>query len=263
MDTAQNLLLQLRQRYLSDIPERANELEELVLEMENSGITAERYNDLFRRIHSLKGSGGTYGAHIITAVCHCFEDYLSFTNFQENRPSPQSTKIALSFVDLLRLAADTLRNNPDNIAEIEARLADLRRRVFLPQYVALVVESTGTIVSIIRRVLKNYGCRMVLMEDGYQALGRALVEPFDLVITSMETPGLNGSALITALKLAVSANNTVKCILLTANQNLTLPNPEPDYLLLKNGKMMANLNAMVKSVIGESVIPKDCNLIDS
>jgi len=252
MDIAQNLLFQLRQIYLSEIPERADELEELVLEMENSGITSDRYNDLFRRIHSLKGSGGTYGAHIITAVCHCFEDYLTASNYKDANPTPQSTKIALSFVDLLRGAAEALRDSPDDMAEVEARLKDLRHRVFLPQYVALVVESTGTIVNIIRRVLKNYGCRVVLMEDGYQALGRALVEPFDLVITSMETPGLNGSALITALKLTASADNKVKCILLTANQNLTLPDPGPDYLLLKNGNMMANLNAMVKSVIDES-----------
>lgn len=252
MDTAQKLLFQLRQIYLAEIPERADELEELVLEMENSGISSDRYNDLFRRIHSLKGSGGTYGAHIITAICHCFEDYLTASNFKDSNPTLQSTKITLSFVDLLRGAADTLRNSPDDISKIEGRLADLRQQAFLPQYVALVVESTGTIISIIRKVLKNYGCRMVLMEDGYQALGRALVEPFDLVITSMETPGLNGSALITALKLAVSANSNVKCILLTANQNLILPDPEPDFLLLKNGGMMANLNVMVKSVIEES-----------
>ena len=252
LDNPQHLLHRLRQMYLAEIPEKAAELEELVLEIENSGITEDRYNDLFRRIHSLKGSGGTYGAQIITAVCHCFEDYLTASNFKEFNPTHQSTKFALAFVDLLRSAAIALENSPEHIPEIESRLAQLRQSAFLPQYVALVVESGETIVNIIRHVLKNYGCRMVLMEDGYQALGRALAEPFDLVITSMEMPGLNGSALIAALKLAVSTNTDVKCILLTANQSLSLPKPEPDFLLLKNATMLSNLNAMIKTILEQS-----------
>ena len=252
MDSPQNLLLQLRQIYLSEIPEKADRMEELVLEIESAGITQDRFNDLFRQIHSLKGSGGTYGAQIITAVCHCFEDYLSSSNFREFNPTHHSAEIALSFIDLLRGAALELETNPDDLSDIERQLAGLRQRVFLPQYVALVVESTGTIVNIIRHALKNYGCRMVLMQDGYQALGRALVEPFDLLITSMETPGLSGSAMITALKLSPGMSSAVKSVLLTANPELTLPNPGPDFVLLKNGTMTSNLNGIIQSVLEQS-----------
>ncbi len=251
MDIVSNLLLQLRQAYLSELPERADELEMLILEIKNAGLNADRFNDLYRRIHSLKGSGGTHGAHIITAICHSFEDFLTSINQQTSLQSTAHIDIALNFVDLLRNAALRLKNNSDDFGDIEVTLNELRQKAFTPRYSALVVVHGGAIISIVGQVLKNHGCRMVLMKDGFHALGRALVEPFDMVITSLELPGLNGSAMISALKLADCHNKYSRCILLTANDNLPLTIPTHDFILLKNSSLLPELNKLIQSIIQE------------
>jgi len=251
MDTAQNLLIRLRQNYIADIPERAAELETLILEIVSSEQSQELYSDLFRRIHSLKGSGGTYGAQIVTAICHSFEDYLATLSLKHFTQNAAATDIALSFVDLLRTSAATLGERSDDSVDIEAALATLRQRAFTPQYSALVVESGISVIRMVAGILNTHGFRMVLIEDGYQALGRALVEPFDLLITSVEVPSLNGNGLIAALKLAQIANRRVKCILLTSNHDEITASPEADFRLLKDARMRTTLNQVIADIVAE------------
>jgi CheY-like chemotaxis protein len=248
MDTAQLLLLQLRLTYIAEIPYRADELETLVLEIERNGQTGERYNDLYRRIHSLKGSGGTYGAQIVTAICHSFEDYLASATDKAGMHNAIASNIALAFIDLLRLAGNGLKNRREEFVDIEGQLIDLRQRAFTPQFSAMVVESPGTLVNLIGQVLKGHGCRMVLVDDAYLALGRALAEPLDLLITALEMRGLNGSALIAALKLTDGPNKRMHCILLTANETLIVSQPEPDFRLLKNAEMLTSLDQLVGQI---------------
>jgi len=158
----------------------------------------------------------------------------------------------LGFVDLLRHAASRLKNNSDDFNDIETTLNELRQKAFSPRYSALVVVQGGAVISIVGKVLKNHGCRMVLMQDGFHALGRALVEPFDMVITSLELPGLNGSGMISALKLADSHNKESRCILLTANDNLPITIPTHDFVLLKNSKLLPELNKLIQTIINEN-----------
>ena len=73
-DTFQQMLLQLRKTFLEDMPEKLDRLESLLLEIEKNGDGGEVFNELYRIVHSLKGSGGTHGLHIITTICHQLED---------------------------------------------------------------------------------------------------------------------------------------------------------------------------------------------
>ena len=77
MKEVKAMLAALRLNYLRDLPSHIDELEELVLELEREGFDLERCRELYRRVHSLKGSGGTYGMHTLSDVCHPFEDCLS------------------------------------------------------------------------------------------------------------------------------------------------------------------------------------------
>jgi chemotaxis protein histidine kinase CheA len=61
MNAIQTPLLQLKQNYIAELPDRFHRLEELLFQIERDGYTPEIYNDLFRQVHSLTGSGGTHG----------------------------------------------------------------------------------------------------------------------------------------------------------------------------------------------------------
>lgn len=248
MDQVQILLQQLRQNYLAEMPERLENLENLILSMERGGYCQETYNDLYRQVHSLKGSGGTYGMQVLTSICHPFEDYLSTIHSKSDVSAQGFANIALGYVDLMRQVSSRLEHKPDAELDIDLPLDQLRQRAFAPRYSALLVENSTTVIKLIGRVLQAHSVRAVVQDDGYQALGRALAEKFDLLITAQEIKQVNGIALITAVKLTQGLNQHMKTILLMANPALPNLAHQPDYVLAKDDQLHVRLHAILQSM---------------
>lgn len=260
MDQVQMLLQQLKQNYLAELPERVDKLEYLVLELERHGYSQGLYHELYRQVHSLKGSGGTYGLHAITSICHPLEDFLSTVDEKSVLSQMGFANIALAYLDILRDVLARMASKPDTIFDIEHLLTGLRQRSFEPKYYAMLVENSSTVVKMISRVLHLANFRIAVQDDGYLALGRALAERFDLIISAQEVKQLNGSALIAAVKLSYSGANQTKTILLTANPTLqnqpnqpNQPNQQnqPDYLLSKDDQLSSRLHALLKKIVAE------------
>jgi chemotaxis protein histidine kinase CheA len=62
------LMAELLAEFLDELPRRCNDLEQAVLSLENQSPGA--FDELFRQVHSLKGTGGGVGIPIITTICH-------------------------------------------------------------------------------------------------------------------------------------------------------------------------------------------------
>lgn len=248
MDAIHQLLLQLKQGYIDQLPDRFDQLEDLVLQMERNGYSSERYNELYRQVHSLKGSGGTHKLQVITNICHPLEDYLSTINGQTGLATGDFANIVFSYIDLLRNVGRRLRDRDEAFHDVDATLAQLRVRSFAPRFAALIVENSSVLIRILSQTLSNFNFRFVVQDDGYLALGRALAEPFDLIISGNEVKQLNGIALIATLKLARGINSRTKTILLSADCPLLPKLCQPDFLLLKNDQLNANLIASLQSV---------------
>ena len=216
MDAIQLLLLQLKQGYIDHLAERFDQLEDLVLQMEREGYTTERYNELYRQVHSLKGSGGTHNLQIITNICHPLEDYLSTITAQTNLHQAGFANIAFAYIDLLRDIGIRLHNHDESFQDIDSYLAKLRTRSFAPRFAALIVENSSVLIKILSQTLQSFNFRIVVQDDGYLALGRALAEPFDLIISGNEIKQLNGMAFISALRLAHGLNSRTKTIMCSA-----------------------------------------------
>jgi len=69
------LLAGMRDDFIRELPERCDLIEESVLAMGQDPAGA--LDDLFCHVHSLKGSGGTFGVPLITRICHQFESFVS------------------------------------------------------------------------------------------------------------------------------------------------------------------------------------------
>lgn len=251
MDAIQLLLLQLKQGYIDQLADRFDQLETLVLQIESNGFSAESYNELFRQVHSLKGSGGTHNLQIITNICHPLEDYLSTINAQTNLQQVQFANIAFAYIDLLRDIGLRLQNRDETFHDIDAVLAKLRARSFAPRFAALIVENSTVLVKILSQTLEMFNFRIVTLDDGYQALGRALVEPFDLIISGNEIRQLNGTAMLAALKLAHGINSRTRTIMLSASRPANIPALQPNHLLIKDDQLSNNLVSTLRSIMKE------------
>ena len=250
-DALQKMLLQLRKSFVEDMPEKLDNLEHLLVEMEKSGDNGESFSEFYRIVHNLKGSGGTYGLQIITTICHQLEDLLNTTEGGA-KFTPELISISLDYVDLLRLVTKQIQAGDESFVQVEKQLDKLRKQLAKKQFTVLLVENSRLESNIYQKILAALPVRIVMMNDGGLALMRALTEPFDLIITSNEIPVLNGVALIGALKLSDSQSRNTKAILITSRNNPAASRnsvTDADYTVIKDETLANSLVDAVKDAL--------------
>ncbi|VAW94061.1 hypothetical protein MNBD_GAMMA20-1362, partial [hydrothermal vent metagenome] len=98
-DKTQQILRQLRDNFLEELPERCDAIEDSILSLGN-GADDEHFQRLYREVHSLKGSAGTHGIPAISTICHQLED--SLTTAQETiTHEPERIDLYLRYLDLI------------------------------------------------------------------------------------------------------------------------------------------------------------------
>ena len=255
----QQAVLQMRRTYLGELPEKLDKLEALLLEIEKSGASRDEFDELYRIVHSMKGSGGTFGLHILTTICHQLEDLLSTTDGGANL-SKELIAPSLNYVDLLRMATEQCQSGNETFPQIEEHLSVLRKQLVPKQFTILLIDNSKLSTKLYLRLLSDLPVNTVVMNDGPNALMRALTEPFDLIISTYEIPVLNGTALIGAVKLSDTKSRSAKTILITSNKQLATTrnrSTDPDHTIIKDAKLAQNLIEKVKYALA---IVKGCEI---
>ena len=216
------LLSQLRDEFVAEFPERCDALEECVLAFEKGQEGA--FDDMYRRVHSLKGSGSQFGLSIVTSICHQFESFLSSGALTTDS---LSTSFALSYVDLLKQVAELIGSENANYHEIERSLEDLRKSSMPARASVLLIEPSPSRRKLCQGVLNSLGVRVVVQERGMTALEQMLHEPFDLLVAARELPDLNTVAIVSALRESNGRNKNIPVILVSSNSS-----PIPAHLII-------------------------------
>ena len=167
MSTAFELLLaELMAEFLDELPGRCNELEDAVMSLE--GGQAGAFDELFRQVHSLKGTGGGVGLQIITTICHQFE---SFIGEAKQRFDRKAANTALAYIDLLRRNIPASGREPAEISAIENALDELRMFRLSGRGSILVVEPSNTVRSLYQKELSDPSTQVHFLKSGLEAFG--------------------------------------------------------------------------------------------
>lgn len=211
-------MAKLRVTFMQELPERVTNLEELVLKLESGENFADVYQKLFRDVHSLKGSGGTYGYPVITTVCHKMEDLLKEESETNLSFSQSIIDGLLQYIDLLQQVPVRYQEGDTDLAGIVTALNNLQDSTLGESYRCLVVEGSATTQKMVSLVLGEEQVEISLANNGFEALERLLQEKFDLLITGIAIGNLNGKALIAATRLSDSVNANIPAILITSSE---------------------------------------------
>ena len=110
---------------------------------------------------------------------------------------------------------------------------------------ALVVESSSFVLDQYKEVLLPLGVEVVLEKDGYRALGLLLKENFDSLVVSSHIPTIDGSSLVTILKMVKSSNQSIPSILvyqgMESYNNTEVTEAIADHCLLNDRRLLRNL----------------------
>jgi chemotaxis protein histidine kinase CheA len=246
--TYQYLLLQMRNEYLQQLPERCDLLDSLILTLEKMPDDRDAFNELFRGVHSLKGSGGTLGVGVVTTICHQFETLLSETDARRDFGENFATR-ALAYVDLLRRIVALAQQENQNYAPIESELEKLRLATLQNRKTGLIAESSSTMAGFYQHALQGLPLQLVVESNGLAALGRLLHESFDFVITGREIDGLSGVALMSALRANHARNKDVAAILVTSRNEKIPESAEFNAVITRDQHLAANLLAAVQKLL--------------
>jgi len=240
------LLDGLRNNFLEELPSRINLIEDNILSLKNNNS----YDELFRVIHSLKGSAGSYNLHEITKITHHLEDVMLYFAQKKILSAESSIDILLEYIDILQKTTTGLLENKTVFSNIEQLLSELYIRVFNETYEVLVVESSRSYSQLIENNLRGLPIQLTFATDGLLALEKLLVKKYSLLITSMETPPLNADALIAALRCTHSVNRDINALLITSYKLSNIQN-KPMFLsiLEKNIVKDNNLKKVVKKLL--------------
>lgn len=241
LNHAEQVLLELKQDFLLDLPGRLDKIENLILSFPQTSAFAEKFPLLLREIHSIKGIAGTYGIHVITSVCHSLEDRLSWSMGMD-AALVLPIDNWLKYIDLIRQAI--VHASTDNVFnEIEEALFCLKSGGPGIMFTGLLVTSSKSITSLCKQVFVDKVNLLTIVEDGYQGLGQVMREKFDYLIASNEINGLNGKALIAALRLSDSGNKNMPVVLLTSkNMPFTKRLADPDYIVVRDANFVQSLS---------------------
>jgi chemotaxis protein histidine kinase CheA len=218
-----SLLAEMQADFIDELPERCNRLEERVLDLERGERAS--FDELYRQVHSLKGSGGTFGLPIITTICHQFE---SFIGERHERFDAKASTQALAFVDLLRKSCLPAARQPQGVAAIEQALEQLHAASLQGRASVLTVDASEAMRKFYQEVFNGKAVRLVLLDSGLAALACLLHEPFDLLVISRELPDLNGVAVLAALRESRCRNSDMAAIMVSSN-----PAPAPEHLHIR------------------------------
>lgn len=213
-DSINDLLNSLKEEFLTTLPERLTEIESLLLSLPEDADV----ENLLRIVHSLKGAAGTHGFHIFTKICHQMEDMLRELIVSKKIHSQAAVKVLLDYNDLHNTALSIIRNDDDNFSTVDSKLNQLASASGNKQRKILVVEPSALYSSMIVSVIENVDFQVTVVNDGFSALEKLLMQYYDFVITAMETATLNGDALLSAVRLSQSKNKKIKAILITTKQ---------------------------------------------
>jgi len=247
----QAMLRQLRVNYLAEMQEKLSEIEGDLLALERTDRFGEGFERCYRRVHSLKGSAGTYGLPIISKISHQLEEHLNLFASDRARLTSELLDRCLAHIDLMRKAQEAAQQGAEHFNDIEESLHELRGMLLGSRFSALIVETSKVNIKLCTEIMKDYPAHVTVIDSGYQALELLLNQKYQLLITGMEVKLLNGLALVAAVRMSARGNQDIQAILLTSSK---LPpfkrNVDPNFIVARDSHFSENLARAIESSIG-------------
>ena len=119
---------QLRESFAEETRDLINELESILLSIDNDAVSADVIDQIFRNVHTIKGSGGMLGFEKVLAVTHDLEDIYDKVRSGNLNFSVGLKDISLETIDILKVL---LQNKEQLNSHDLIRFEDLCRRIHL------------------------------------------------------------------------------------------------------------------------------------
>jgi chemotaxis protein histidine kinase CheA len=215
--------------FRAEAAEKLDVLSAQLLKLERNHADLQPIRDMFLAAHTVKGGASMLRLGEVEYVAHALEDILGHLRDGHRTMDSGTADLLFQTLDHLRLLIETA--TPGSSDEPGARSVALaaQLRSIAPTRLtatastgsrkrALLVEDSPTVRLLHGLLLADAGFDVEAAADGHAALALAATEPFDLVVSGIQTRGLRGYELATALR-ASAATRDMPMILTTSDDD--------------------------------------------
>ena len=230
-------LANIKVEFIDHSLDRMNELEAVIGRLKaGEGDWQSQFLGLQRHVHSLKGSAGSYGFHLVGQIAHRVEDYIETVE----DIGPRQLDAIQAILDRIRAILEAGQDpTPEEAAAVLARLpkavvsgAPHGR----PETHALLIMPKGVQRKIIAQELAGWGMHLSMVDNGVDSIRAALCSAPGLIIASQELPDLHGDELARIFHM-LSATEKCPFVLVTAytKEDSALSDLPPDVAVIHKG----------------------------
>lgn len=109
------MLEQFKQKYLDEVNDLLNDMEGAMLQLENNPSSEEEINQVFRVMHTIKGTSGMYDFKTVEKITHDVESIYGKIRDNHLSVSKEVSAITLECIDLLRKLLNQPGPDDDNL----------------------------------------------------------------------------------------------------------------------------------------------------
>jgi CheY-like chemotaxis protein len=244
-DDFNQMLAKMRLDFIGETPGRCAQLEDAVMDLERGVPGA--FEELFRQVHSLKGTGGTFGLEMMILICHDFETFI--TKARDHFGTIEAN-FSLSYIDLLRSSAGCEGIHVISNDDIRFQLARLHEACMPKRGNVLLIEPSATARAILKAQFAKMPVDLKIFDQGLYALSTLETETYDVFVCSGEMSDISAFDLLSVLRESDGPNRQIPVILVSSN-------PFPDHARLgvravvrRDPRMTVNLETYIGKLLG-------------
>ncbi len=247
---------ELKDEYLLHIEDLIEQLQSI---LGHNELDSEKFKEIFRIVHSIKGGAASHEITQISLTSHHFEDFL-VNKLSKNLSNTEHRESCLKFVSILEDIGSKLKAKEevhfnqylDEISNIH--ISDMESAKNYKGNI-LVVDNTSTMGNLVKNSLQQMGYHCTLSNNGLTAFNRLVTQKFDAVISSMNLNQLDGISLISALKATNNINADIPVLITSASKNVLERFPKdirPNKVVFKDENFIAHIEQALSETFDKS-----------
>lgn len=184
-------------------------LENALIDVKSGNYTDEVINEVFRSIHTVKGTADLLGMFILVSVTHKAEDVLDDVRNKKLLMDDTLCSLFIEFKDYIALSIDNLSMGifDDEVCDNLAVYFEKEFNTYLHKALNQVIEETTvqTILVVEESTFIRYSIKKIALEHGYNAIitdnsedamKKILKYPIDLIICDFSSSQANNKTFI-------------------------------------------------------------------
>ncbi len=240
----ESALSRLKQDFIEGSLEKLDDIDVIIDNIyHDRGARGDQFFQLQRDVHSIKGSAGTHGLHLLTLVAHRLEDYLEAAR----RLKKDEWRAVQLYIDEMRRLVD-LGEEPDEADRAQTLECLPHAQIAVKEFsqqkakkvTVLIVMPAGVQRKVIGSELSSCGFDLSFTDRPVEAIRLVMDLQPDAVISNQEFRGMTGVELANVLK-QIKATSKTPFALLTSSASASDVLPEDTHIIHKSTSFISDL----------------------